>query len=283
MLLFDFLKLFDLTINPNQSKIHLATHNGEKDPLDVYLEGGFDEWQRWQTKKNFERTYIISLIALPAKNNWLFVGVHIHEADAKYFNDKDFVSNDKNQHYYNLIEDNKFSEVSGRLTVEFIRSGRQAYLDAEKCCDNISILEIKPVKMSIGDFPGYKNISITKSVLDLIIKQSLESWRTELRNVAGVYLISDTKSGKLYVGSATGEEGIWQRWSEYSKNGHGGNVQLKALLNNENTNTEDRSVYFLYSILEIADTHTSTDDILDREKHWKNILLSRFPNGLNEN
>ena len=27
-----------------------------------------------------------------------------------------------------------------------------------------------------------------------------------------------------------GDECIWQRWSEYAKNGHGGNIELKELL-----------------------------------------------------
>lgn len=272
MLLFDFLKLFDSTIVPSESKIHLATNDGEDDPFKVYISGTFDEWQRKQSKKNFEHKYVISLIALPEKNSWLFAGVHVHDAKPKY--------DDKNRHYYHLIEDGNFSEVNGRLVLSFVRTGRQAYLDAEKWCNQISILEIKPKRMSISEFPGYKNINIKKFELDLIVNQSLESWRTALLNVAGVYLISDTESGKLYVGSATGEGGIWQRWSDYAKNGHGGNIQLKQLVNAEGA---DRSTHFSYSVLEIADTHTSTKDILDREKHWKNVLLSRSPNGLNDN
>jgi hypothetical protein len=272
MLLFDFLKLFDSTIVPSESKIHLATNDGKENPLEVYKAGNFDEWQRKQSKKNFERKYVISLIALPEKNSWLFAGVHVHDAKPKY--------HDKNQHYYYLIEDSNFSEVNGRLVLSFEREGRQPYLNAENYCHKISILEIKPKRMSISEFPGYKNINIKKFELDLIVNQSLESWRTALLNVAGVYLISDTESGKLYVGSATGKEGIWQRWSDYAKNGHGGNVQLKQLLN---VNGADRSTHFLYSVLEIADTHTSKEDILDREKHWKDVLLSRSPNGLNDN
>jgi hypothetical protein len=75
------------------------------------------------------------------------------------------------------------------------------------------------------------------------------------------------------------EGGIWQRWSDYSKAGHGGNVELKALLQKEG---QGRANNFRFSILEIADVHASAEDILQRESHWKNILLTRT-NGLNRN
>jgi hypothetical protein len=55
---------------------------------------------------------------------------------------------------------------------------------------------------------------------------------TALASVAGVYLISDTLTGKLYVGSATGEGGIWGRWCQYV-DGHGHNIQLKRLVGAE--------------------------------------------------
>lgn len=33
----------DPDVTPSRCKLHLATWNGVHDPLDVYLEGGFDE------------------------------------------------------------------------------------------------------------------------------------------------------------------------------------------------------------------------------------------------
>ena len=93
-----------------------------------------------------------------------------------------------------------------------------------------------------------------------------------MANVAGVYLITDTANGKNYVGSTIGEFGIWQRWCEYSQNGHGGNKELKKILNE---NGKSYSNNFQYSILEIADTHSSNEDILARESFWKDILCSR--------
>jgi hypothetical protein len=48
--------------------------------------------------------------------------------------------------------------------------------------------------------------------------------------VKGVYLIVDKKNGKMYVGSAYGDLGIWSRWSCYIGTGHGWNDELTKLI-----------------------------------------------------
>ena len=111
------------------------------------------------------------------------------------------------------------------------------------------------------------------------MKQSIDSWRAALSSVAGVYVISDTATGQLYVGSACGEGGIWQRWSDYAYSGHGGNKEIQALIALDGL---ERAKNFRYAVLEIADTHASEKDILARESHWKDVLMSR-EHGLNSN
>lgn len=264
----DLLRLLDSTIIPEEMKVHLATWNGLENPLTVYREGGFCEWQRWQTRRNFERRFILSLIALPDADQWLFAGVHASTGCEER----------EGQHYYSLQELDSCSELNGRLVVYFERPGRQPYLNAENWKDKIVLAHILPERMTIKNFTGFKSVDLAKSELEVIVKQNLESWRTALSSVAGVYLISDTVSGKLYVGSATGEGGIWQRWCQYAF-GHGGNVELKALFDEFGP---ERAKAFRFSVLEIADTHASDDEIRGREKHWKKILLSRT-HGLNAN
>jgi len=51
MRLFKILHLLHKELMPHQCKIHLAGWNGVDDPLDVYLAGGFDDWQACQTRK----------------------------------------------------------------------------------------------------------------------------------------------------------------------------------------------------------------------------------------
>ena len=78
MKLFQLINSLDPEVSPNRCKIHLAVRAGnapEDDPLRSYFAGEFDEWQTWQTKRNFEREFVLSLIQLPKHNKWLFVGI----------------------------------------------------------------------------------------------------------------------------------------------------------------------------------------------------------------
>ena len=92
-------------------------------------------------------------------------------------------------------------------------------------------------------------------------------------------LIVDTLTGKQYVGSAYGDECIWQRWSNYAKDGHGGNVELKELLT---LNGEEYKYNFKYSILEVCNMNLGNEYIISRETHWKEVLMTR-KFGLNKN
>ena len=264
MLLFNLLRVEVQSIKEEDCKIHLAGWNGIEDPVDVFLAGEFEEWQSWQSKKNFERNYIISLLQLPGIDKWLFAGGFISEGctyieDEKYFK-------------YQTTEIVQFKELAGRLVVKFSRPGRQSYLNAERWANKIVVSELKSERLVIEDFPGYNKIKLTKKKLEIIISQCIDSWKAALSNVSGVYLITDIKTGKLYVGSATGDGGIWQRWCAYAENGHGGNRDLIAVISEKG---KDYSNNFLYSVLEIADTHTSKQDVLSRESYWKDILCSR--------
>src|SRR5581483_10179309 len=76
MRLIEVLQVLDRNFVPAEAKIHLASHNGWADPLDEYRAGTFDRWQSSQTRQNFGRPYVISLIQMPAPSNWLFAGLY---------------------------------------------------------------------------------------------------------------------------------------------------------------------------------------------------------------
>jgi hypothetical protein len=268
MKLFDFLRAQDPTVTLKSSKVHLASWNGHEDPLDVYYRGGFDEWQRWQNQLNFRREHVVTLIQLPEVNRWLFVGVYATRGVAKK-TDGSF--------YYDLEPLPAYSEYTGRLFVTFART-RAAYLLAENCSDRMAVYAIAAEPVKLDAFPGFKTVNISFDDLDYLVRSGTTSWRTALGSVAGVYLISDTKTGKLYVGSATGDGGIWDRWCQYV-DGHGNNVRLKELVGNEG---RERAKDYRFSVLEIADTHASSDEVLKRESHWKEVLLTRI-HGWNAN
>lgn len=259
----------DGDLRPELTKLHLASWNGIEEPIDVYLAGRFDTWQAEQTQRNFERPHVLSLIKLPQRNQWLFAGTH----DSLGCSDKD----ERDLYHYEMRRRPGGNDLDGRLVVEFERSGRASYLLAEKWIDQMRVLEIRPQRMTVEQFTGYSRTILTKQHLDIVVRENAESWRTALTNVAGVYVIVDRQTGKLYVGSATGNGGIWERWRSYSETGHGGNVELQALLKEHGAGY---AANFQFAILEVAGTFS--DDVLEREAHWKRVLLTR-DHGLNSN
>jgi hypothetical protein len=118
------------------------------------------------------------------------------------------------------------------------------------------------------DFPGFLNFIQPLSKLDNIPT----SWLAALKSSRGVYLLTCPKTKEQYVGSATGYEGFWGRWQDYIQTGHGGNVGLKS---------RDPSDYQV-SILEVAGTSATIDDIRTMEGRWQSKLQSREM-GLNRN
>jgi hypothetical protein len=270
------MKLFDLLncyapISPASCKIHLACYNGTEEPLDVYFSGDFKPWQESQNQKNFERSNILGLIQLPSKNSWLYVGIFSSSGCLPREGGQGFI--------YQTAELLEYSEFAGRLIVNFERPGRQSYLLAENWTDQILVSELSRTKHTIPDFPGYKVLSVSMSQLSVIVGESIISWKSALASVSGVYLITDSHTGKLYVGSAYGDGGFWGRWSEYVPSGHGGNVRLRNIIS---SNGADYHKNFRFSILEVCDSSASKGDVIARESHWKRVLCTQIF-GYNEN
>ncbi|MDA2927950.1 GIY-YIG nuclease family protein, partial [Acidobacteria bacterium AH-259-G07] len=142
---------------------------------------------------------------------------------------------------------------------------RASYLRGPKYLDQLVITSILEQRMTIGNFPGFNSVLLSFHMLKTLIGESNTSWITALSNVAGVYLVTDTTSGKLYVGSAYGGKGIWQRWIAYTKNGHGGNKEIRNLLRKKGAN---HASLFQFSLLEVCDLNSSDDYVIGRESHW---------------
>jgi hypothetical protein len=168
--------------------------------------------------------------------------------------------------------------LGGRVIIEFNKTFRNSYLLSHHE-DKLFVAAIRDQRMTIGDFPGFNAVLLSHAKLKTLMRESHPSWRTALSNIAGVYVITDTTSGKQYVGSAYGGTGIWQRWAAYSKNGHGGNKELRRILN---ANGADHARFLQFSLLEICDLNASDDYIIGRESHWKTVLRTR-EFGLNSN
>ena len=93
-----------------------------------------------------------------------------------------------------------------------------------------------------------------------------------------MYLILAETSGNLYVGSAYGANGIWGRWEQYAKTGHGNNKRLIELLGVDTDYPEK----FRFSLLQILPKTFTRDEVIARESLYKRKLGSKAF-GLNAN
>ena len=97
-----------------------------------------------------------------------------------------------------------------------------------------------------------------------------------MKRFGSIYLITNKINGKQYVGSANGENGmLLQRWTNYIKDGHGGNKQLVDIVNNQDQGFEYVKKNFQYSILENYNARVDKNTILERESWWKETLGTR--------
>ena len=268
-----------LAKNQNEFKVHCATPNGENNPLSIWLSGqnNFTKDQNIQTKKNFERKYILSFCEINKNGEWLFVGIYKSSGVKEIIKDKN-TGKELNIYDTELIEEGK--EFIGKLVVGFDlkeespSAARQRYRYLESLLDKMEVLELKREVLKV-EFPGYDKVNISWKDLENVIEDDV--WINVLKNQKAIYLIVDCKTGKQYVGAAYGGDGLLGRWRDYIKTGHGGNKYLKEL------DFEYIKKNFKYTILETFNSNVDDKIIIGenkdgeggREGFWKDVLLSR--------
>lgn len=142
----------------------------------------------------------------------------------------------------------------------------------------MEVIEIQP-GLHYKQFTDYFDFILNFDELKEIVTNQYIDWKRMLSVTKGIYLISDTKTGRLYVGSAYGENGIWGRWGNYIlTNGHGNNKTLKELIKNDSSHAN----HFQFSILMLLPRTITPDEAIKKERLFKNKLgTNSF--GLNNN
>jgi len=87
-------------------------------------------------------------------------------------------------------------------------------------------------------------------------------YRSALESANGVYCLTDTKTGKLYIGSAYGENGIAQRRSNYIDTKTGGNKDLVVLFKKEGESYFEEN--FEFTLIEYFGMNTDAERIIKR-------------------
>jgi hypothetical protein len=160
--------------------------------------------------------------------------------------------------YYDLRPSELLSEYVGRLVLDW-GPGNRSWIQ-KAGTQNKPIVEIKK-KKSDPEFPGFLQFMMRLGDLPSVPSE----WKRALSLTGGVYLLSCLDSGKQYVGSAYGEGGFYSRWQNYFGSGHGGNVGLKELPKRD----------YQVTILEVASSSATWDQIIAIEGRWKDKLQSR--------
>ncbi|MDA9224709.1 GIY-YIG nuclease family protein [Tateyamaria sp.] len=243
---------------------------GNWNPTDIFRDGDSEKLlagQYWNYKKNksFKEGQItIGLLKVNASDSWLLFHVGRVTKDLNKFDSIGY-------EYETLPE---YEKYCGRLIVKYKNSSQNMIRLATSVMKNCEVGQILPDRFDNDIFPGYDFVKLSWNELSRVIEK--EGWKAALQNQKGVYLITDTSNGKMYVGSAYGENMILGRWKSYVKTGHGGNEGLKGL------SKEYICKYFEYSILDIFKATTDDHQIILRETWWKNILKTKIY-GYNKN
>lgn len=226
--------------------------------------------QRQDRENYFKADYWASFV-VPPDGSSLFVGLYrvcsMSPATPDMINPLTGQQLTNPHNHYELDRVKDLQAMSGRLKLDWGQGARSWVQRADSPTGDKPIIELTQ-EFSEPVFPGY-----TKFVKLLSELSGLPSgWISALRASRGIYLLTCPKTKEQYVGSASGEDGFWGRWLAYAMNGHGGNVGLMA---------KDPSDYQI-SILEVAGSTASSQEILLMEALWKKKLQSREM-GLNHN
>ena len=259
-------------------KIKFNIFNGYDDPMVLYMKNPEiinNQWLFWREKnKNFKIGEIAICLLKIGYDQWLLTTIK------KITNDL----NIRNGINYEGTELPEYSKYYGRIILSFHKTLQNPVVTKDTVWNQLEVLQILSSPFDGIDFPGYDNVNLTFNELEAIITRHKRDWVKALENQKAIYLISDKSNGKLYLGSATGDNGmLLQRWSAYIANGHGGNVELRKITEDPSKGFSYVQENFSYAILENYNARVDKNFILKRESWWKSTLKTRVPFGYNMN
>lgn len=171
--------------------------------------------------------------------------------------------------FFDLRSSPVFSAMADRLVIEWT-GDTVNWAKAGRTASSLAVVEIADPQTE--PFPGFDSLLISYAELQAVVADDrCTQWRTALSSVQGIYLIADTKTGKLYVGKADGAERFLGRWSDYARNGHGGNVALRELAGADASHAR----HFQFSILRVFSPGAPAAQVDAAEAHFKRAVLSR--------
>ena len=259
----------------HNTRVKLNVHDGYTDPLEGYKQNPDLINVQWflahKNRRYFHSGNIAICLLYLYDDKWLLTTIKKITKELDVYGDVG----------YEAEEMDEYSHFFGRLVLKYHNNTRPMGRTYDSLMNELEVLELLPDIYDGDDFPGYENIRLSYAQLAAIIHRKKSGWLAALENQKAVYLITDKSNGKHYVGSATAQWGmLLQRWSAYIENGHGGNVELKKIVQEKGFDYVKNN--FQYSVLENYNARMDDNYILKRETWWKNTLCSRT-HGYNSN
>jgi hypothetical protein len=182
---------------------------------------------------------------------------------------------DKRHLRYKLERDARFDRLAMRVVIDWGAGDRSWHQwDLEK-----AVHEVRPPG-AMEPCPALADIDVSLRKLQHLARNEAanSSWRDRLSALGGIYLLTNQRNGKLYVGQAGGEEGFWGRWKEYAGL-KSGNVAVDPALASGELDPDQTS----FSVLDEVPLGGDKAQLDALENRWKRRLCSRGEGGYNKN
>lgn len=277
----DILHLSDEEINNSKIELNMVEGKNGEAYIDKWLSldikdkvSGITEcsyWPWYGNSRNFQvGQKVFSFIRKNYDNEWLFISAAII-----------LEIKEGQRAKVEILEE--YQSLFGRLIMKFYKGntmGRYtfnlAYLNG-----NEEIIEILPCMYNGEEFKGYDNVYLPyKKLKDIFEGKIMPTYYEALKKITGIYCLTDTSNGKLYIGSATGGEGVAQRWGNYLNSKHGGNVKLEKLYHEKGGEYFEQN--FTFTLIEYFGLSYDPEKIIKREQYWKKCF-NTIENGYNDN
>lgn len=276
----DILHLTDEEIRNSKIELNISAGKYGDSYIDVWL--GLDEeaksngknkisyWPWYGKSHNFYEGQLVFSFIKKSYNEWLFISAG-----------KVLSIPDDDRAEVEILE--QYKPLFGRLILNYYKGNtmgrytfKLSHLNGQE-----TVKEILPCLYSGETFNGYDNVYLPfKKLKDVFDGKIMPTYAEALKKITGVYCLTDTNNGKLYIGSATGTEGVAQRWGNYLSSKHGGNVKLRKLY--EEKGDEYFEKYFTFTLIEYFGLSYDPDRIKEREQYWKKCF-DTIKNGYNDN
>ena len=177
--------------------------------------------------------------------------------------------------FYDLKEVDGFEILKNQVVIDWGKGTLQWMQNWSTMKEVVRIDQVSDNE-GIPYFTRYEDVLLNYSQLKQVVADN--EWKAKLEACNCVYVITDKSNGKQYVGvtykgSKAGiKGGILSRWTEYANTGHGEDMSLKKLCEEDSNYAEEN---FQWSILETLPLSVIPAIAINIETKWKEKLLTK--------